>query len=1166
MDVNALKEIPGYKPIMKIVLQTQVQLLLEQLSDHTGGESIVMTASVNDGSLSYFGSNTGKGFLEGQNEIKSQFLAYCMKSHLQPKTQETTSKHKRSSDPHPDCGSAAQTAKRQRIVPTVLANDHKGQADDHSDRSFIAERLVHNDSHEQQNDTRTSVIPDVSLPSSMFLSNTQTSAMLTSGDNQPSPYVKDEPLTVGELGLGVSFEESGNSVGDSENGAQNTARLRQAAAEDQGVFRDSVKDCRELDEMSVLEPCNAIVDGEKLAQLLAEDEKKSKDSLDHYLAGEEDDERDEEGELGLNVGSSELGYSAIKVETIDSTPENEKSDIESDDDVIIIESDSDSNTDPKGSVDKAKQKHSTEKDSGNRSVKEQIVMQSGTSSPGTSGIVIKSVPSEQSNTRRSLVKRSCNVQRGNPHDQSRKDALETSDSLLNKPVRKVSMGKRKDSNSEGTKRQLRSTSKKRQNANKNDSADEAASDLSNVTVKTEAYCPIKTGEVDLRFSDSGRIRFDNGYCRYSEDEKAEVIRYAIKHDIKEAAEKYNVPFNTVRFWRSSYIRRSRLNQRKYRSRCSEEEKTEVIRYADKHGNKAASEVYNVPLSTLSFWQDSKIRKMDGKCYSRYSDERKAEIFDYASKHGINAASEVYNVPYNTVRRWRYSNIGKLRLNRGKGGTKYSKEEKEKITEYAVEHGTMAAVKKYKVPLSTVYVWTTLKKKGGNKANRLTAASVKRRMLDQSKGGPRYGDESEMKIVAWIKEKHQQKEYISGDMVRSYCLSLVKHKLPKFKATRVWLNGFLTRNHLKNYVADNNKDNKNFDQPVSSSSKVVGDMLKEAEGTQHKEMRKCRNATKLKNSQETKKRRKFTEMEKKTILRYAAVRSVRAACLLYKVNPSNLYAWRAARALNNNTRTIKTQIGKKSRTTTDTGEANSNDTKSEKTQNGTGTDDSENFNIGTENTQSDFIRRGTHARADINNFTDTENDESGPVHTQNDNSDTDSGISHDSINTTLKNVHSIQPGPDDSENFNIGTQNTQSDFMNRETHARADIYSFTDTENDESGPVNTQNDESDTDSGISHDSINTTLKNVHSVQPGPELRQNPSSSKRGKSVTYGKNIDDQIFWWIIHQGKQGKEVSGDMIKEYALSVVKDKLPNFKASDGWMRSFLKRRNLELHFSKE
>jgi len=76
-----LKEIPGYKAILKSVLKSQIQLLIEQLADHLGEESIILTASVNDGALSHLGSSTGKGFLEGRDEIKSQFLGYCLKTH-----------------------------------------------------------------------------------------------------------------------------------------------------------------------------------------------------------------------------------------------------------------------------------------------------------------------------------------------------------------------------------------------------------------------------------------------------------------------------------------------------------------------------------------------------------------------------------------------------------------------------------------------------------------------------------------------------------------------------------------------------------------------------------------------------------------------------------------------------------------------------------------------------------------------------------------------------------------------------------------------------------------------------------------------------------------------------------------------------------------------------
>ena len=55
---------------------------MEQLCEQGGEESIILTASINDGTLSHLGSSMGKGFFEGRDEIKSQFLGYCIKSKL----------------------------------------------------------------------------------------------------------------------------------------------------------------------------------------------------------------------------------------------------------------------------------------------------------------------------------------------------------------------------------------------------------------------------------------------------------------------------------------------------------------------------------------------------------------------------------------------------------------------------------------------------------------------------------------------------------------------------------------------------------------------------------------------------------------------------------------------------------------------------------------------------------------------------------------------------------------------------------------------------------------------------------------------------------------------------------------------------------------------------
>lgn len=87
-DMEVIKDIPGYKVILKAVIKTQIQQLVEQLAAHTDEESVILTASVSDGTLSHLGSDSGKGFLEDHEDVKSQFLGFCLKRHHKKKQAE----------------------------------------------------------------------------------------------------------------------------------------------------------------------------------------------------------------------------------------------------------------------------------------------------------------------------------------------------------------------------------------------------------------------------------------------------------------------------------------------------------------------------------------------------------------------------------------------------------------------------------------------------------------------------------------------------------------------------------------------------------------------------------------------------------------------------------------------------------------------------------------------------------------------------------------------------------------------------------------------------------------------------------------------------------------------------------------------------------------------
>ncbi|XP_060564797.1 hypermethylated in cancer 2 protein-like [Ruditapes philippinarum] len=79
-DFELLNDVPGSKAILKVVLKSQIQLLIDQLCKYTGEESFILTANASDGAQSLLGSSTGKGFLDNRSEIKTQFLSFCLKS------------------------------------------------------------------------------------------------------------------------------------------------------------------------------------------------------------------------------------------------------------------------------------------------------------------------------------------------------------------------------------------------------------------------------------------------------------------------------------------------------------------------------------------------------------------------------------------------------------------------------------------------------------------------------------------------------------------------------------------------------------------------------------------------------------------------------------------------------------------------------------------------------------------------------------------------------------------------------------------------------------------------------------------------------------------------------------------------------------------------------
>jgi len=56
-----------------------VLLQVYQLAEHTGEESVLISASIDEGTLTHLGSDFGRYFIDGREEIKAQFLGFCLK-------------------------------------------------------------------------------------------------------------------------------------------------------------------------------------------------------------------------------------------------------------------------------------------------------------------------------------------------------------------------------------------------------------------------------------------------------------------------------------------------------------------------------------------------------------------------------------------------------------------------------------------------------------------------------------------------------------------------------------------------------------------------------------------------------------------------------------------------------------------------------------------------------------------------------------------------------------------------------------------------------------------------------------------------------------------------------------------------------------------------------
>ena len=66
---------------------------------------------------------------------------------------------------------------------------------------------------------------------------------------------------------------------------------------------------------------------------------------------------------------------------------------------------------------------------------------------------------------------------------------------------------------------------------------------------------------------------------------------------------------------------------------------------------------------------------------------------------------------------------------------------------------------------------------------------------------------------------------------------------------------------------------------------------------------------------------------------------------------------------------------------------------------------------------------------------------------------------------------------------------------------------------------------------------------------------------GRHLSYDKEIEEQVVVWVLERREHQLPISYDSIRQYILTLTKEKFPEFKASSGWMTRFMARHNLNV-----
>jgi transposase-like protein len=199
---------------------------------------------------------------------------------------------------------------------------------------------------------------------------------------------------------------------------------------------------------------------------------------------------------------------------------------------------------------------------------------------------------------------------------------------------------------------------------------------------------------------------------YPKEFQIAALEHVKKVGTIQAAIDFGVDPKTILRWNREHHIYKKQEMRKF----TEEQKREILTYANEHSLTSAMREYNLDIYTILKWNEKlNIYKPTGhraeathkKKYEVPTNEKKQEVLDFVKKHGISKAVRAFNIPSSTIQTWnKKEQVYKARKHRT-----FTEAQKALIIEQAKKTSVSEAAKKYNLYNHQIHNWIKKTEKG-----------------------------------------------------------------------------------------------------------------------------------------------------------------------------------------------------------------------------------------------------------------------------------------------------------------------------------------------------------------------------------------------------------------------------------------------------------------------